>query len=262
MRPLKSRRRAIELRAGSTLLLCVVSACGAAQYQTNDGHASVVAPVSFAEGNTGKPPVAPKSDPVTATTDDAKRTPPQKNKNQAQQTGAVAGPSDAESPIIALPDPAPLTTRHHYELDVQYDKGTIHVVAVRAVTTGKPVTTQRTMGRFAFELWIGPELIDRVRFDFPLLGAEEPHGDVIPLHAPVSLAAAAQVSRTLRVPASERATSARIIDRATGEETEVDWPPVVAGDTTPAAEPPAAQPPAAQPMPSSSAAEAPQPAAL
>ena len=44
------------------------------------------------------------------------------------------------------------------------------------------------MGRFALELWIGRELIDRVRFDFPLIAAEETPGVTRrPLHDAPSL---------------------------------------------------------------------------
>jgi hypothetical protein len=82
------------------------------------------------------------------------------------------------------------------------------------------------MGRFAIELWIGRELIERVRFDFPLLAAEDKpkagakHAGEMP-----NFAAATRVSQSVLVPASRRATRALLIDRATGKTEALPWPP-------------------------------------
>jgi hypothetical protein len=110
-------------------------------------------------------------------------------------------------------------------LEFEYSGGEIRLAAAQPHTTDKPLSTQRAMGRFAFELWIGRELIDRVRFDFPLLGAEPPRGDIVPLHAPPSFAVGAEVRRKIVVPASARATLAQLVDRATGDIVLLPWPP-------------------------------------
>jgi hypothetical protein len=89
----------------------------------------------------------------------------------------------------------------------------------------RPVVTARPMGRFAIELWIGRELIDRVRFDFPLLGAEEPPGDRQSIHAEPRFEPGLEAERTILVPNSERATRAQLVDRATGKIQALPWPP-------------------------------------
>lgn len=192
-----------------------VCACGAT-YRTDRGHAELVAPVAIAERRPDASEATPTPPRASATAS-----------NASAPKNAVAGAPRAGSPSPQgfPPDPEPLVVQQHYRYELRYDRGDIHVVAVRSVDTAKPVETQRTMGRFAFELWIGAELIDRVRFDFPLLGAEAPAEDVQPLHAPPNFAQGAVVSRSVVVPHSQRATSARIIDRATGSVTSVDWPP-------------------------------------
>jgi hypothetical protein len=89
-----------------------------------------------------------------------------------------------------------------------------------------PRVTPRRMGRYAIELWIGRELIDRVRFDFPLLAAEPvPSGPRKPLEQPPSLAAGADVTSEVLVPDNPRATRAVLVDRATGETQVLPWPP-------------------------------------
>jgi hypothetical protein len=109
---------------------------------------------------------------------------------------------------------------------VAYDRGVLRVSEPVLQCTTRPETTPRRMGRFAFELWLGHELVERLRFDFPLLAAETPRtGPRRPLREVPSFAPGAQVSVSLRLPASERATRARILDRATGESVEVAWPP-------------------------------------
>jgi hypothetical protein len=105
------------------------------------------------------------------------------------------------------------------------------------------------MGRFALELWIGQELIDRVRFDFPLLALEGPKTIArTPLHQPAAFRGKLAVS--VLVPASPRVRRALILDRATGKETELSWPPSVTAP--PAASGAVTAPPAASAMPTPS----------
>jgi hypothetical protein len=141
-------------------------------------------------------------------------------------TRAAADAAPELKPPDSVPDPDPLKVARQWEYEVIYDKGKLSIGRVRAMRFDKPVVTARQMGRFAIELWIGRELVDRVRFDFPLLAAEEPHpGPRRPLKDPPSIGAGARVSRTLLVPASPRATRAVLVDRATGETTALPWPP-------------------------------------
>jgi hypothetical protein len=146
----------------------------------------------------------------------------------AASARAASEPASASalSPHGDLPDPPPLSERAQWSYPVAYDRGTIRVGEPEPMCLPRPQPTPRRIGRFAFELWLGRELVDRVRFDFPLLANEEPPaGPRRPLREPPRFAPGARVSITLRVPDSERAATARILDRATGESIAVPWPP-------------------------------------
>src|SRR3954462_15696665 len=60
------------------------------------------------------------------------------------------------------PDPIPLSTQHQWDLTLHYAKGTVRLVEAKALELDAPVSTPRRMGRFAVELWVGKELVDRV----------------------------------------------------------------------------------------------------
>lgn len=137
-------------------------------------------------------------------------------KEQANPPLGRGGPG--QGPQGTAPDPPALRSRVQYELDFRYDRGDVELVGAREMRFPQPVVTARRMGRFAVELWIGLELVERVRFDFPLLGAEEPRD--------ASLERGLVTRQTVRVPATDRPTRALIVDRATGEEIELPWPPV------------------------------------
>ncbi len=127
------------------------------------------------------------------------------------------------------PDPRPLRSRDHYDYVIEFNKGELKVVSVKEVHLKQPRSAERRLGRFAFELWSGVELVERVRFDFPLLGASHA-GEEDPLGAGLSSSA------KVRVPASSRASRARILDRKTREELDVDWPPKSADEPAPSGE--------------------------
>ncbi|MCA9646314.1 MAG: hypothetical protein KC492_36745, partial [Myxococcales bacterium] len=102
--------------------------------------------------------------------------------------------AESEVPSETAPDPEPLSLKDQWEYTLHYVGGEVSVERVRKLIYPKPVVTDRRMGRFAIELWIGRELVERVRFDFPMLAAEEPpSGKRKPLHEPPSLAAGADV---------------------------------------------------------------------
>jgi hypothetical protein len=138
---------------------------------------------------------------------------------------AVAEAVPEKPPPQSAPDPEPLRLARQWEYEVVYDHGKLSVAGVRVMRFDKPIVTARRMGRYALELWIGHELVDRVRFDFPLLAAEEPAHPRRPLHEPPSLAAGTRASQRVLVPASPRATRAVLVDRATGETRDLPWPP-------------------------------------
>lgn len=116
------------------------------------------------------------------------------------------------------PDPKPVRSRDQYEFLVEYQRGKVKILSVRELHLAQPESTARKVGRFALEIWSGAQLIDRIRFDFPLLGAtgadeEDP------------LAGGLSAQTKVRIPASSRARTARILDRKTREEVEFPWPP-------------------------------------
>jgi len=143
-----------------------------------------------------------------------------------------------------------------YEIHAVWENYRVRVQSVRPVTYREAIVTERRMGRFALELWVGQELIERVRFDFPLLAAEDPTpGKRRPLHEPPTFAGSVLQAKVM-VPASTRARRAVIVDRATGNETVLEWPPVPApSSAAPAAasgaKPAPPAPPAPAPAPSS-----------
>ena len=213
---------------GTALLAC--GCAGSVVEAQSNPHAALSATHHIAEGDTGKPPAGAKANkPAPAGSQRGKPVPANANEpapadgpgGKPVQPGASPEPSAKRHD---LPDPQPLVEVQHFEYVVRYRRGTLSVVSVRPVRTERPVATARRMGRFAFELWIGRELIDRVRFDFPLLAAAPAPDD--PDAQKPNLAAGADVEQTIVVPASDRATYARILDRASGKEVVVPWPPV------------------------------------
>ncbi len=145
--------------------------------------------------------------------------------------------------------------------------GKVHVVSVKAVKLSAPVVTPRRIGRYAIEIGIGKELIERVRFDFPGTAADEPIVSAKkPLYAPLTLGERAIARVTLLVPHSPRVRRAVLVDRAQNTATELEWPlpdvpkaPATAASSGAPAEPkapPAAAPPLAEPKAAPAAAPA------
>jgi hypothetical protein len=128
------------------------------------------------------------------------------------------------------PDPVALTTRHQWVIDLRYRSGTITYGGSRRVELPRPTSTSRVMGRFAVELYVGPQLIDRVRFNFPLLGADELAGGARRWDSPPSFERKLSTQAAVMIPHSERATRATLVDRATGRTWRLPWPFVSRAD--------------------------------
>jgi hypothetical protein len=131
------------------------------------------------------------------------------------------------------PDPPPLVERSQWLFDLRWDKGEVFLLGTQPMELPAPRETPRAMGRFALELYEGPALLERVRFDFPLLGAVDP-GDGGWDSAP-------QLTRKLRTrigvvfPATSRGTRLELWDRATNRRWALPWPPTAAPATSAAA---------------------------
>jgi hypothetical protein len=209
--------------------MCLVVACASGHYATVDpGHAAFVIPHHIAEG-TGEGQDLPA--------------------DAGAPAEATSTPLPARPPLSgSAPDPEPLSLREQWQYALLYEGGNVSVERVEKRALPKPVTTVRHMGRFALELWIGHELIDRVRFDFPLIASEETPGATRrPLHDAPSLGPHAIARSSVLVPASPRATRLVLLDRATGKAQEFPWPP----DREPSAtgDAPSSAPAASAPLP-------------
>ena len=192
------------MRFGRWIFLVAIAAgCSSARFGANEtGAPSLIFPAHFAEGHTGK--------------DEA---------DGGARGGVDGGAFRSHKPGF-LPDPEPLVLRQQWQFDFEYARGQVKVLGARRIDFGRPVATPRKMGRFALELWVGRELVDRVRFDFPLLGADEPPtGPRHPLKESPRFSPGADTRKRVLVPASDRATSARLVDRLTGAIVSIPWPP-------------------------------------
>jgi hypothetical protein len=111
------------------------------------------------------------------------------------------------------------------EYELELNEGKVHVVSVKTVKLPSPIVTARKLGRYAIELRIGPELIERVRFDFPGTAADEPEAPgKKKLYAPLTLGARAISRVKLLVPQSPRVRQAVLVDRALNTGTALEWP--------------------------------------
>ena len=140
------------------------------------------------------------------------------------------GGPDASALEPIAPDPTPLVASRQWVYDLRYDKGDVYLVGVHASDLPAPRATPRVMGRFAFELYTGPVLTERVRFDFPGLGAYEepvPDGGRRPLHgATVSWNSKLTTHVGVMLPAVDRGTKLVLWDRATNRRWPLPWPAV------------------------------------
>jgi hypothetical protein len=137
-----------------------------------------------------------------------------------------AAPS-AAAPDVAMraPDPPAVRSSDQFVLTLKYEGGKATVVKVRKVQLAQPRVTPRNTGRFAIEFLSGHTLVERVRFDFPLMGADELAGMPRQYNAPPRFENRAVVTHDVMVPDSPRFARARLVDRATQRITPIAWPP-------------------------------------
>ena len=124
-------------------------------------------------------------------------------------------PSDAAKPIP--PDPTPLFTDAVFVLTVKFDKGVVSIVKVRHEKLPAKVALERRFGRFAAELFSGPTLVERVRFDFPLINDDSTATEVYEKGLVVTV--------DVRIPDSDRPNKLEIWDRADDKRWKFDYPP-------------------------------------
>jgi hypothetical protein len=147
----------------------------------------------------------------------------------------------AFAPAVTLgragPDPIPLVEKNQWVYDIRYSGGELYLLGIHHVELPSPQATPRAMGRFCLELYEGSTLLERARFDFPLLGDG---ANLPPLAATASLPEAGvklpiggrplsltRISSRIGVmfPATLRGTRIEIVDRALDRRWPLPWPP-------------------------------------
>ena len=128
------------------------------------------------------------------------------------------------------PDPLPLVERGQWVFDLRWERGDVWLLGAHRLELPAPRATPRAMGRFALELFEGRALVERVRFDFPLLGTPDP-GDG-GRGAPPSLTQKLRTRVGVVFPATDRGRRLELVDRATDKRWSLAWPPQDASDAS------------------------------
>lgn len=132
--------------------------------------------------------------------------------------------ADARAKLKIPPDPPPLRERMQWVFDLRWDRDEVYLLQVHKLDMGEPHITPRMMGRFAIELYEGPTLIERVRFDFPLLGEPSPEDAGPRWQTPIRLQAKLKTRIGVVFPATTRGTRLELWDRATDRRWPLPWP--------------------------------------
>jgi hypothetical protein len=139
---------------------------------------------------------------------------------RAFDAGSPRTPPKVEDiPITSTPaDPPPMVERLQWVFDLRWDRGDVWLLGTRPLDLGQPRATPRVMGRFALELFEGAALVERVRFDFPLLGPPEADGGI-------SLWTKLRTRIGVIFPMTNHGNRLELVDRATGRRWAMPWPP-------------------------------------
>jgi hypothetical protein len=136
-------------------------------------------------------------------------------------SSAAAGDAGARARIP--PDPPALAEREQWIFVLRWSKGEPFLVSIQKTDMGAPHATPRVMGRFALELFEGPTLIERVRFNFPMLGA--PEAADAGWRTPPRFEPKLTTRIGVFFPATRRGTRLELWDRATDRRWPLPWPP-------------------------------------
>ena len=140
----------------------------------------------------------------------------------------IATMSLAEPPAGGIaPDPPGRSSKKHWVFDVAYAQKKASVTRVSATPTA------RVMGRFAIEFWVGKELLDRVRFEVPLLDDDPKNHRAGPFSGPRFGNVTTRIKA--RIADNPRATYVTLLDRGTGDVSRFWWPPEADGRLLPMA---------------------------
>ena len=146
----------------------------------------------------------------------------------------TAAPDSGAAPWIVsktAPDPQPIVTKSQWVYDLKWDKGDVYLLGVHPLDLPAPQATPRVMGRFALELYEGPTLVERVRFDFPMLQTggipKEDAGTRKTLEQRNHVDFDDKLVTRIGVifPSTRRGNRLDLYDRATGTRLKLPWPP-------------------------------------
>jgi hypothetical protein len=149
--------------------------------------------------------------------------------------GVAAFGKDPPSKAGYPPDPPGVSSRKQWVFSIGYRNKRPTIEKVRSVVLDQPISTARVIGRFALELHIGKELLDRVRFNVPLTGDGPEERRRQPFSSPTFEDVVTRI--TAQIADSPRATFLALVDRATGETQRFWWPPEPDGTLLPMAAP-------------------------
>ena len=150
--------------------------------------------------------------------------------SKVTDAAARPGPLPPGAKIAKIPpDPAAMLERGQWIFDLRYDKGDVYLLGVHRFELPAAQHTPRAMGRFAVELFEGPTLIERVRFDFPMLGAgDTARGDAGKWTPSFEKKLVSRIG--VMFPATSRGTRLELWDRATDTRWTLAWPPADSRD--------------------------------
>jgi hypothetical protein len=208
------------------------SACAAAPPSRTADSPGIAFPTTLGEGSPqpGKEPRVPRPGPTVEAADASasiasSEAKPKATAGAADSSPTPEGASSAAAAAASPPDPEPLRTAAQWKFEIASDAGVLTVASVTRVDLPKPIVSARRMGRYAIELWIGSELIERVRFDLPLLGGTASGVKLEETQKALDLEKGAHVRTLVMVPRAERARRAVLVDRATNQIQALPWPP-------------------------------------
>ena len=127
------------------------------------------------------------------------------------------------------PDPPPVASKRQWVFTVIAKESVPTIARATEIELKQAEATPRVMGRFALELTVGTELLDRHRFDVPLNGDGPRDRDEAGRKRPQFRV---NTKFFVRMAHHDRATGLRLVDRATGEVTRFAWPPNKDGTLT------------------------------
>lgn len=130
---------------------------------------------------------------------------------------STSASSSATGDKSIQPDPTPLVADALFVLSIRFDKGKVSITKVAREKLAKKAAVPRKLGRFAVELYSGPTVVERVRFDFPLIHDDDVAGE--------AYAKGLDVTIDVRIPDSDRPNKLEIWDRATDKRWKYAYPP-------------------------------------